>query len=169
MAVSLSKNFRRLLAQTLAADEDEIRALIERMLPPGEGGKRVLRLESDDDRQLARLAIVAALSVDAITGDEVEELRRQANNVLNPTAPPRPWWEDPRFARLNPEERRQSGYVRPLEEDPLAESIRAWGKATDHDCDATKTGAAIVNNNENTMAENSDLSQITAGQKPSLL
>jgi hypothetical protein len=168
MVVSLGKNFRRLLAQALAADQDAMRALVERVLPRGEGGKRMLRLENDDDRQFVRLAIVAALSVDAITGDEVEKLNRQANNLLKPTAPPWPCWEDPPpgFALLSPEERRQLGYVRPLEEHPLAEAIRAWGKAADCDCDAAKSGAAIVNNNENTMAAPCGLA---AGQKPNPL
>jgi len=81
MAVSFGKNFRRLLAQALAADEDEMRALVERVLPRGKGGKRVLRLENEDDRRWLPLAIVAALSVDAITGDEVEDLKRQAKSA----------------------------------------------------------------------------------------
>ena len=128
MAVSLGKNFRRLLAQALSIDEGEKRALIERILPRGEGGKRVLRLESDADRQTAPLAIAAALSDDAITGEEAEELKRQAENAGKPAETSRPWWEDPPpgIELLSTEECRRLGYVWPLEQDPLRESILAW-------------------------------------------
>jgi hypothetical protein len=124
MAVSLGKSFRRLLAQALAADEGQMRALIERVLPYDGSGKRMLRLENDDDRQLAPLAIVAALSADAVTGDEAEELKRQANDV-KATKAQRPWWEEPPpgFVLMSPEERRRAGYVRPPEQ-----SFQPWRK-----------------------------------------
>jgi hypothetical protein len=170
----MGKKFRRLIAQALAADQAEMRALIERILPRGEGGKRVLRLESDADRKTAPLAIAAAVSADAITGDEAEELKRQAENPSDEAKTKRPWWEDPPpgFQRLTPEERRQAGYVRPPEEHPLADAIRAWGEAArscgtkgtalavpgdrvemDRSrCRAAGEGRTIVNINENTMA-----------------
>jgi hypothetical protein len=76
----MASKMRRTLARALSIDEGEKRALIERILPRGENGKRVLRLESDDDRQQALLAIAAAVSADAITGDEAEDLRRRAES-----------------------------------------------------------------------------------------
>ena len=169
MTVSHGKSFRRLLAQARTADQGEIRALIERILPRGEGGARVLRLKTDADRREAPLAIAAALATDAITGDEAEELKRQAENP-----PKRPWWEDPPpgFERLSPQERREAGYVRPLEDDPLADAIRAWGEFArsretkptapavpgDRDemdrpcCNAAGEGGALENINENASA-----------------
>jgi hypothetical protein len=77
---AMATRIRRTLARALSIDEDEKRALIERILPRGEGGQRELRLESDADRQQALLAIVAAVSADAITGDEAEELRRRVES-----------------------------------------------------------------------------------------
>jgi hypothetical protein len=76
----MANKFRRTLAQALSIDEGEKRALIERILPRGEGGKRGLRIESDADRQTALLAIAAALSADAITGDEAEDLRKRVES-----------------------------------------------------------------------------------------
>jgi hypothetical protein len=124
VAVSPGKNFRRLLAQALAADEDDMRALVERMLPCGEDGKRALRLTKEDDRRLLPLAIVAAFSADAITGDEAEELKRQAKDVAV-TAPPRPGWDTPsELLALSPDERRRLGYV------PSSEpAIQRWRDA----------------------------------------
>jgi hypothetical protein len=81
----MASRIRRTLARALSIDEGEKRALIERILPLGEGGKRVLRLESDADRQQALLAIAAAVSADAITGEQAEELKRQAENAREPT------------------------------------------------------------------------------------
>jgi hypothetical protein len=141
VAVSFGKNFRRLLRQALAADEDKMRALVERVLPRGKDGKRVLRPENDDDCQLLPLAIVAALSADAITGDEAEELKRQAKDA-KPIK--QPFWDDtpPELLRMNPLERIRLGYP-----SPRGVQFPPWR-------DATKTDTAIVNNNENTMAEN---------------
>ena len=76
----MASKMRRTLARALSIDEDEKRALIERILPLGEGGKRALRLQSDDDRRQALLAIAAAVSADAITGDEAEDLLRRAES-----------------------------------------------------------------------------------------
>ncbi|MBV8753728.1 MAG: hypothetical protein JO328_12790 [Hyphomicrobiales bacterium] len=159
MAVSLGKNFRRLLAQVLAADEDEMRALIERLLPRGADGKRVLRLQHEGDRPLLPLAIVAALSAGAITGDEAEELKRQARS-----AEVRPLWRDdypPELLLISPLERARLGYVHSPEF-----VFPPWRATADRDRDAAKTGAAIVNNNENTMAA---AGEITAWQKPNPL
>lgn len=151
MAVALGKNFRRLLAQALAADQDEMRALVERMLPCGEDGTRALRLTNEDDRRLLPLAIVAAFSADAITGDEAEELKRQVKNVAV-TVPPRPGWDiPPEMLRLSPIERARLGYV-PQGSGP---AFQRW-------LDAAKNEAAIVNNNENTIAGAGGPAQITA-------
>jgi hypothetical protein len=143
MTVSHGKSFRRLLAQARTADQGEIRALIERILPRGEGGARVLRLKTDADRREAPLAIAAALATDAITGDEAEELKRQA--VAERTQARRSFWDDtpPDLVALSPLERRRLGYgQRP------GVLFPPWR-------DAAKSGPAIVNNNENTMTERS--------------
>lgn len=148
MAVSFGKSFRRLLAQALAADEDKMRALIERLLPRGKDGKRVLRPENDADCQLLPLAIVAALSTDAITGDEAEELKRLAKDT-KPTQ--LPFWDDtpPELVHLSPLEHIRLGYA-----PPPGPTFPSWRR------DAAKNGTAIVNNNENTMAENNDVAQV---------
>jgi hypothetical protein len=153
MAVSFGKSFRRLLAQALAADEDKMRALIERLLPRGKDGKRVLRPENDNDCQLLPLAIAAALSADAITGDEAEELKRQAKDAKPKQLP---FWDDtpPELVHLSPLERIRLGYS-----PPPGPQYPPWR-------DAAKTGATIVNNNENTMAENNDVAQV---KKPNTL
>jgi hypothetical protein len=107
MAFSFGRKFRRIAAEALTADPDEMRACIARLLPPREDGAApVLRLESEADYQRAPAAIVAAFFADAITGDEAADLLRQT--------------EDPAFRKQKRQERRGA-------EDPLAESIRAWG------------------------------------------
>ena len=150
----MASRIRRTLARALSKDEGEKRALIDRILPRGEGGKRVLRLEKEDDRQLLPLAIVAALSADAITGDEAEELTRQVKNVA--VSKPRLWEDNcpPELLALNPLERLRLGYA-----PPPGPKYPPWRNAA-------KTGAAIVNNNENTMAVAGDLA---TGQKPNPL
>jgi hypothetical protein len=147
MAISRGKTFRRLLDHALSLGERERGALIERILPRGEDGKRALRLESEDDRQAAPLAVVAAFSIDAITGDEAEELKRQTEA-----------WSH--------------AQVRSPEKDPLKEALLALDAYEDTQFviqgdrlvrvprtpgDLSRRGAAdeagvIVKNNENTMA-----------------
>jgi hypothetical protein len=76
----MANKFRRALARALLIDEGEKRALIERILPRGEDGQRVLRLASEADRQTALLAIASAVSADAITGEQAEELLRRVES-----------------------------------------------------------------------------------------
>jgi hypothetical protein len=100
----MANKFRRALARALLIDEGEKRALTERILPRGEDGQRVLRLASEADRQTALLAIASAVSADAITGEQAEELKLQAENAREP-APAKlrpqeyPSWTE--TARLN--------------------------------------------------------------------
>jgi hypothetical protein len=100
----MANKMRRALARALLIDEGEKRALIERILPRGEDGKRALCLKSDAECQKALLAIAAAVSVDAITGEQAEELKLQAENAREP-APAKlrpqeyPSWTE--TARLN--------------------------------------------------------------------
>jgi len=168
MPLPHGKNFRRLLAQALAADQHEMRALFERILPRGEGGARVLRLASEPDRQAAPLAIVAALSADAITADQAENLLDQVTNAPARTreeAMAR--WEAEECHKPPPERRPM-----PLEIDPLADFyrwldeievtelipqgdrlVRVTRKLKDvRCCSAVKEAGALVNNNENTSA-----------------
>ena len=124
MAFSQGKGFRRLLAQALAADQREMRALFERVLPRGEGGARGLRLTSEEDRRAAPLAIVAALSADAITGDQAEKLLDQVSATSARTQ------REEAMARWEAEE----GHKPPPERrpipwgiDPLADAFRSDG------------------------------------------
>jgi hypothetical protein len=173
----MANKIRRTLARALSMDEGEKRALIERILPRGEGGKRALRLESDADRQTALLAIAAALSADAITGEEAEELKRQAGNAPKPAQRNWPWWYEnppPGFECLTPDERERLGYVWPKDTPhPLEAALRAWRetarpygtKPTDpavagdrlasdrSHCGAAQERAALDNINENASGE----------------
>jgi len=81
MAVRYAKKFRKLAGQALSRDEAEMRALIARILPPGEDGTRVLRLETEAYQRDAPMVIIGAVTADAITGEEAEELLRQAKTA----------------------------------------------------------------------------------------
>jgi hypothetical protein len=108
MAFSFGRQFRRIAAQALTADPDEMRALMQRILPVREDGAApALRLETEADCQMAPAAVVAAFFADAITGDEATDLLRQTEN--------------PAFRKQALQERRAGAAH------PLAESIRAWG------------------------------------------
>ena len=142
MAFSYGRQFRRIAAQALTADPDEMRALMQRILPVREhGAAPALRLETEADRQVAPAVVVAAFFADAITGDEAADLLRQTEN--------------PAFRKQIHEERRKA-------EDPLAESIRAWGAVgrgeepvnRDHRPVRSHWDAPpqLVNNKENTSA-----------------
>jgi hypothetical protein len=122
----MANKMRRALARALLIDEGEKRALIERILPRGEDGKRALCLKSDADRQKALLAIAAAVSADAITGEQAEELKLQAENAREPAPAKLPWGEDPPpgFHLLSFEERERLGYVRPGEYPSWTETAR---------------------------------------------
>jgi hypothetical protein len=125
MAYSHGRKFRRIAAAALIADPGEMRALIERILPPREeGAAPVLHIATQADHRAAPAAIVAAFFADKLTGGEAADLLRQA--------------EDP--ASL------QEGRERMV--DPLADAIRAWSEPVR--CGAAGESAALVNINENT-------------------
>jgi hypothetical protein len=106
MAFSYGRQFRRIAAQALTAEPDEMRASIARLLPPREdGGARVLRLETEADCEMAPAVVVAAFFADLITGDEGASLLAQALD---------------RATRKRVQQERRAA------EDPLAKSIRAW-------------------------------------------
>ena len=125
MAYSHGRKFRRIAAAALTADPGEMRALIERILPPREAGAApVLHIGTEADHRAAPAAIVAAFFAGKLTGGEAADLLRQA--------------EDP--ASL---QERGEGWV-----DPLADAIRAWSQPVR--CGAAGKGAALVSINENT-------------------
>jgi hypothetical protein len=125
MAYSHGRKFRRIAAAALTADPGEMRALIERILPPrDEGAAPVLHIATEADHRAAPAAIVAAFFADKLTGGEAADLLRQA--------------EDPPSLKEGGE-----GWV-----DPLADAIRAWGRPVH--CGAAGEGAALVFINENT-------------------
>jgi hypothetical protein len=173
MAFRYGSKFRRLAAQALSTDKGEMRALIERFLPRGEDGKRVLYLESEADCNAAAVAIVAAGFADEISGEGADRLLRSLEDpeVRRQAAP---WWSGLRdlpagFYRMSPEERLQAGF-RPPENHSRA--FRAWrevgrgkgdevgleatgyasGERQSHCGAASKRRRALVNNNENTSA-----------------
>jgi hypothetical protein len=105
MAFSYGRKFRRIAAQALSADPGEMRALIERILPPrGDSAAPVLHIETEADHRAAPAAIVAAFFADEITADEAADLLRQA--------------EGPASLKEG----------REMRVDPLADAIRAWGE-----------------------------------------
>jgi hypothetical protein len=152
MAFSYGRQFRRIAAQALTADPDEMRASMERILPPRESGAPALRLETEVDYKIAPAVIVFAFFADALTGDEAADLLRQTEN--------------PAF-------RKQA--MRGPRKDPLAASIPSWGAPARGEIDVTVRNARparshwdappmflrdgvwvreeLVNNNENTSAQ----------------
>jgi hypothetical protein len=155
MVFSYGKKIRRLAAQVLSADPDEMRALRQRLLPPrGDEGAPVLRIKSEADRTAAPAAILSAVLADEITAEEADDLMQRAERPQGRTQAQqdRPYWIDPppELSHLSPEELRQAGYLWRPELDPLADAIRAWGEPVH--CGAARERAALVNINENTSA-----------------
>jgi hypothetical protein len=143
MAFRYGNKFRRFFAQAASTASADRRALIERILPLTEGGKRRLRLRTQADCDAAPRAIIAAWIADDITGQEAEELLQKVEKVHE--SPQERFWSHP-------------------DDDPLAESIRAWGAAAGEEsvlaresvrggrCGAANKPAPLVKNSENTSA-----------------
>ena len=166
MAFCYGRQFRRIAAQALTADPDEMRVLIECILPAREdSGVRALRLKSQADCDRAPAVVVAAFFADAITGDEAAHLLAHATN--------------PATRKQVQQERREA-------EDPLAKSIRAWREARPKFDEyraqhpelvarwereaaerrsAAKKAAALVNNKRNTSEPCCDAA-VTAPERP---
>jgi len=147
MAFSFGRQFRRIAAEALTADPDEMRALIARILPArDDGAPPALRLTSTADCERAPAVIVAAFFADAITGEEAAELlartmdpatRKQVQQERH-EAEDRAWrWSD---ARPTLEEYRA--------EHP--ELVARWEREAAERRNAAKMAGALVNNNENT-------------------
>ena len=151
MAFSFGRQFRRVAAEALTADPDEMRALMQRILPAREeGAAPVLRLETEADYKMAPATIVAAFFADAITGDEAADLLRQT--------------EDPAFRKQALQERRGAedplaDFLRDCKEDTekyqarVAEMFARWQRESAAErCSAANEAGGLVNNNENTSA-----------------
>jgi hypothetical protein len=163
MVFSYGKKIRRLAAQVLSADAEEMRALRQRLLPRGEEGAPVLRIASEADRTAAPAAILSAVLADEITAEEADALMQLAESaeLCQQEQSKPPWWDGPRldFSRMSEEEIREANakYWRP-ELDPLADAIRAWGRPSPHHihdasrCAAASGPGALVTINENTSA-----------------
>jgi hypothetical protein len=150
MAFSYGRQFRRIAAEALTADPDEMRGCIARLLPPREGGAApVLRLESEADYQRAPAVIVAAFFGDAITGDEAADLLRQTEN--------------PAFRKQALAERRavaadlMPAFFRAIKEETqkhqahAAEVLARWERESAAErCSAANKAGELVKNNENT-------------------
>ena len=144
MAYSFGRQFRRIAAEAITADPDEMRARIKRILPPRDDGTPpVLRLKREADRERAPAVIVAAFFADAITGDEAADLLRKTEDPAFRKQPP----EDPGsdFGKygpisLDPEWRRQMG-LPPLDREPeIDDDYPRWGPPISHAQDVTATG-----------------------------
>ena len=143
MAFRYGNKFRRFFAQAASAEASERLTLIERILPLTESGKRRLRLRTQADCQAAPGAIMAAWLADEITGQEADDLLQKVERVQ---AGQERMWSHP-------------------DDDPLAESIRAWRAAAGEEsvlaraarapaaCAAANKPSPLVNNKENTSAE----------------
>ena len=131
MAFCFGRQFRRIAAQALTADPDEMRLSIACILPPREdGGGRVLDLKSEADCELAPAVIVAAFFADLISGDEAADLLARAM--------------DPAFRKKVLEDR---GYTYAPWGPPIS-----FGDPTETARNAAKYAAALVKNNGNTSA-----------------
>jgi hypothetical protein len=158
MAYSYGRQFRRIAAQALTADREEMDALIARILPPRDDGARELQVKSKDDCKRAPAAIVAAFFADAITGDEAADLLRQT--------------EDPAFRKQAREDEVTDFYAlygpaclvpgwrspdgRPYVDVPSKIEYAPWPVSEAPRRSATTEAAALVNNNENTSAAGRD-------------
>jgi hypothetical protein len=163
MAYSFGRQFRRIAAEALTADRDEMGVLTARILPPREpGAAPVLHVKSEDDCKRAPAVIVAAFFADALTGDEAADLLRKIEDPAfrkqAPEDPPdhyamygpiclTPGWRDPQG--------------RPYCDRPSKIEFPVWGPPrTSCDSDVIDTprrsaaneAGELVNNNENTSA-----------------
>jgi hypothetical protein len=165
MAYSHGRKFRRIAAAALTADPGEMRALIERILPPREeGAAPVLHIGTAADHRAAPAAIVAAFFADKLTGDEAAALLRQAEDPASLTEG-RAWTVD-----------------------PLADAIRAWreGAASAEleaqgdrharvtagapaRCGAAGAGGALVSIRQNTSAAENAVQQSEVRERPERL
>jgi hypothetical protein len=150
MAFSYGRQFRRIAAEALTADPDEMRALMQRILPAREhGAAPALRLETEADCQMAPAAIVAAFFADAITGDEAADLLRQTEN--------------PAFRKHALAERRavaadlMPAFFRAIKEETqkhrahAAEVLARWGRESAAErCSAANEAGELAKNKENT-------------------
>jgi hypothetical protein len=162
MAYSFGRQFRRIAAEAITADREEMSKLIARILPPREdGGARVLQVKSRADCERAPAVIVAAFFADAITGDEAADLLRKTEDPAFRKEPP----EDPGNVygmygpiSLDPEWRRRMGL--PPYVPPPASDYPRWGPPLPNvqevtarlGCSAANGAGELVKNNENTSA-----------------
>jgi hypothetical protein len=153
MAFSFGRQFRRIAAEALTADPDEMRALIARILPArDDGAPRVLRLTSESDYQRAPAVIVAAFFFDTITGDEAADLLRKTEDPAFRKPPP----PDDAYVRwgpiaLDPEWRKQRG-LPPCDRTWPMGDYPPWSSPISHHADAPRESEELVNNKENTSA-----------------
>jgi hypothetical protein len=164
MAYSFGRQFRRIAAEALTADREEMRALIARILPARtDGAASVLRLTSDEDYRRAPAAIVAAFFDDVLTGDEAADLLRKTENpgfrkqVLQHPQDAYAMWGP---ISLDPDWRNAAGL--PRSDAPPAIAYPPWGPPISPNVRRDATNAArsdtapapgaLVNNKENTSA-----------------
>jgi hypothetical protein len=176
MAFCYGRQFRRIAAQAITADPDEMRLSIACLLPAREdGGARVLDLKSEADCELAPAVIVAAFFADLISGEEAANLLRQTENPAFRKQPLRDQRDD--YARygpisLDPEWRRRAGLPPAAPAPALDYSL--WGPplssvqdtAQMSRCSAAKSAVGLVNNNENTSTACCDAADRIPEQPP---
>jgi hypothetical protein len=152
MAFSFGRQFRRIAAEALTADPDEMRALMQRILPACDSAPPVLRLKSEADCQRAPAVIVAAFFADAITGDEAADLLRKT--------------EDPAFRKQVLQDRENAyalwGPISLTRDScnpadlPHSDPFPPWGPPIYHLADTPPGVGALVNNKENRSAPAED-------------
>jgi hypothetical protein len=170
MAFSFGRQFRRIAAEALTADPDEMRALIARLLlPRADGTAPVLRLETEADYKIAPVVIVAAFFAYALSGDEAVDLLRQT--------------EDPRFRKqalqdpadayamwgpisLDSDWRDRAGLPR-LDTAPTID-FPPWGPPLSDTAgpDTAPAAGELVNNNKNTSAPAGDDAAVAPPERP---
>jgi len=152
MAYSFGRQFRRIAAEALTADCEEMRASIARILPAREDGAApVLRLTSEEDYRHAPAVIVAAFFADALTGDEAAHLLRQTEDpgfrkqVLQHPLDAYAMWGP---ISLDPNWRPPLDL--PRSQTPAATPYPPWGPPISHLAERPPEAGALVNNKENT-------------------
>jgi hypothetical protein len=162
MAFAYGRKFRRIAAEALSTDPEEMRERMARILPPREeNATPVLRVETEADDRAAPAVIVAAFVADQITADEAVTMLSQVG-----TKESRERVEEAQHAAR----RRQFDirFLRGLVEGPriwgnecepellrsINQDLIAWGEKPYDEpcCDAASEGAALVNISENTSA-----------------
>jgi hypothetical protein len=162
VAFSYGRKFRRIAAEALSTDPEEIRERTARILPPrGANAAPMLRVETEADDRAAPAVIVAAFVADQITADEAVILLGQVGTKESrervQAAQDAAWKRqfDIRFLRGLVEGPRIWGNeCEPELLRSINKDLVAWGEEPypEPRCDAASDDGELVNISENTSA-----------------